>query len=298
MVDQHILRVLESLEESGLRKDTILVFASDHGEYGAAHSKMIEKWHSAYQEILHVPVLVSSPHINHRKDQPKQVDQLTSHIDLLPTLLGLANISESQQQDIKNQLAMDHYVCDFPGRDLSALIDPENKHCDENSDELSNRSLLFVTDDMITEPLPLDDDPHNKESWEQYTVYNAVIEELKKQQKFSQLDSGPVTQPAHVRSVRSGDWKLVKYCDPWSHKPVADQWELYNLNVDGNELCNLLVYNAEEFPTVIADDNIPKRLKMSREQIKDMAKELNVKLIQLELENLTPYPSAHPSSGN
>ena len=32
-----------------------------HGEYGAAHGMMIEKWYTAYQEALHVPVVVQFP---------------------------------------------------------------------------------------------------------------------------------------------------------------------------------------------------------------------------------------------
>ncbi|MFC3194027.1 sulfatase-like hydrolase/transferase [Marinicella sediminis] len=212
MVDRHILRVLEALESSGLRENTVLVFASDHGEYGAAHAKMMEKWHAAYQEVLHVPVLISSPSINPSKGHPERVDGLTSHIDLLPTLMGLANIDETRQSEIAQSLSKTHYVAPFPGIDLSPMI----QHPKKSAETLADRSLLFVTDDMITEPLPRDNDPHNQESWEQYKVYAASLAELKKQAEFKALCDGPVTQPAHVRAVRQGEWKLVRYCDPWS----------------------------------------------------------------------------------
>ena len=154
MVDRHILRVIESLEESGLRDNTILVFVSDHGEYGAAHSMMMEKWHSAYQEILHVPVLVSSPSINPDVKQAKTVDGLTSHIDLLPTLMGLANINEQQQKDIRKQLSKTHYVDKLPGIDLSEVIKTAGNEDYVSANpvpDLTDRSVLFVTDDMITE---------------------------------------------------------------------------------------------------------------------------------------------------
>ena len=296
MVDQHILRVLETLEETGLREETLLVFASDHGEFGASHSKMMEKWHSAYQEIVHVPVLVSSPKINHHLHKPKSIKQPTSHVDLLPTLLGLANISPEQQSQIKSQLAMNHYVTEFPGKDLSPLLTDKLNGNQEKLKDFDNRPLLFVTDDMITEPLPIDDDPHNDESWQQYAVFNNIVEKLRKQQQFSHLSSGPVQQPAHVRAVRWGDWKLIKYSDPWSLIPVDNQWELYNLASDGNEVCNLLVFDAKEFPTVI--EKPPLELNMTREEIKQKARALNTQLSRLELENLSPYPSAHPSLAN
>jgi arylsulfatase A-like enzyme len=291
MVDRHILRVLEALESSGLRDNTILVFASDHGEYGAAHSKMMEKWHAAYQEVLHVPVLFSSPNINTSQFEPRRVDGLTSHIDLLPTLLGLANISEQRQAEIRKTLSKTHNAAALPGMDLSSMI------TETNAAPLTDRAVLFVTDDMITEPLPKDDDPHNHESWEQYTVFQASLELLRQQPAFAALKAGPVTQPAHVRAVRQGDWKLVRYCDPWSHQPVADQWELYNLKADGNEAVNLLVYNASQFPTVISDADFPPGLDMTAAEVGTVAEALKEELTQLEAEHLHPYPSAHPSAG-
>jgi hypothetical protein len=91
MVDRHILSVLEALEAAGLRENTIVVFLSDHGEYGAAHSMMMEKWHAAYQESVAVPVLFSNPSLNPATDAPIPVKAQTSHVDMLPTLLGFAN---------------------------------------------------------------------------------------------------------------------------------------------------------------------------------------------------------------
>ena len=300
MVDKHILRVLETLEASGLRDNTIVVFASDHGEYGAAHSKMMEKWHAAYQETLHVPVLISSPQINPDQSQTKSVGELTSHIDLLPTLLGLANIDESQQQAIRQQLSLTHKVAELPGVDLSDIIRSAGNadfHA-ETLPDLRQRSVLFVTDDMITEPLPKDDDPHNQQSYDQYAVFLAAVEKLKASPAFSQLNSGPVIQPCHVRAVRSGPWKLVRYCDPWSNQPKPDQWELYNLSVDGNEASNLLVYNADTFPTLIPEANFPAGLNLSPTELAEIANSLREELTRLEYEQLSPYPSAYPTAGS
>ena len=61
VVDVHIHAVLTALEESGQAGNTIVVFLADHGEYGAAHGMMLEKWYTAYQEAVHVPVVVRFP---------------------------------------------------------------------------------------------------------------------------------------------------------------------------------------------------------------------------------------------
>ena len=105
-----------------------------------------------------------------------------------------------------------------------------------------------------------------------------------------------MTQPAHVRAIRQGDWKLVRYCDPWSKKPVADEWELYNLAADGNEATNLLIYNASQFPTVIDESKFPHKLQMNTAAVAIVALDLRTELIRLEQQNLTPYPSAHANS--
>ncbi len=299
MVGRHILRVLEALEESGLRKETIVVFISDHGEYGAAHSMMMEKWHTGYQEMMHVPMLVSSPLINLNQFACVAIDGLTSHIDLLPTILGLAHVSEKQRNGIFTQLSKTHQVAALPGLDLSSNIRKaghESYECDDAElHNLKERSVLFATDDMITEPLPKDDDPHNINSWESCDVYASTVEYLCTQTKilhlqFPHLSPGPVLQPAHVRALRSGDWKLVQYCDPWSEKPVPEQWEMHNLKVDPNETTNLLIYK-DKFPNAIPEKELPDGLNMSRQELEDIAIVLRAELVKLESELLPPTPA-------
>lgn len=300
MVDRHILRVLQTLEEAGLRDDTVVVFASDHGEYGASHGMMIEKWHGAYQETLHVPFLVSSPHYNANRDVPVAIDALTSHIDILPTLLGIAGASEEQIVRARRNLSKTHTAAPLPGANLAPVIAAGGGSV-VGPDGKARNGVLFATDDLITEPLPRDDDPHNVNSQEQYAVFCAAVELLRTPPDRSpiphrylpDLTPGPVCQPAHVRALRSGDWKLVRYCDPWSENPVPDQWELYNLALDPIENVNLVVYYGE-YPTPIAATALPAGL--SQEAVVFNATSLRQELQRQEAALLSPYPSAHPSS--
>ncbi|MFZ5637116.1 MAG: sulfatase-like hydrolase/transferase [Pseudomonadota bacterium] len=299
MVDRHILRVLQTLEESGLRESTVVVFASDHGEFGAAHGMQIEKWHGAYQEAVHVPLLVSSPRFNASRDVPVAVTSQTSHIDVLPTLLRLARATDHEIERARRNLSKTHSAAPLPGADLVPVIRAGGGPV-VGPDGRERTGVLFVTDDMITEPLPRDDDPHNQQSWQQYAVFSATVELLRSPQgdggpphrSLPALAPGAVQQPAHVRALRSGDWKLVRFCDPWSERPVPDQWELYNLAVDPVEYVNLLVYDGA-FPTVIA--NLPGGL--SAEQVEAVARELREEMRRQEAELLSPYPGPHPSAG-
>lgn len=301
MVDRHILRVLEALDTAGLRDDTIVVFASDHGEYGAAHSMMMEKWHTAYQEAVGVPVLLSHPKLINASSQPEAVKAQTSHIDLLPTLLAYAGIDAEQREAIRRDLSLSHCAAPLPGADLRPVIErgcgpvstPEGKQ---------RTGVMFVTDDMITEPLPRDDDAHNVQSWEQYEVFCRTVEYLRREPQrgtdkpyLPGLTPGPVVQPCHVRALRSGPWKLVRYCDPWSKRPVADEWELYNLDLDTSEQCNLLVFDAQ-FPTIIAEDRLPAKLQGEREQLAAQAQQMRAELALQERMYLSAYPSEHPTA--
>jgi len=301
MVDRHILRVLEALDASGLRDDTLVVFASDHGEYGGSHSMMMEKWHSAYQEVIHVPVLFSHRRFN-RSDTPVAIEAQTSHIDLLPTLLGLAGVDQRAREAIRRKLALSHRAAPLPGADLTAIV-RHGGGAVIGPDGRERKAILFATDDMIAEPLPVDDDPHNDYSWKQFEVFCATIERLRSPPEghdghpyLPDLHPGPIVQPCHIRALRSGPWKLVRYCDPWSSKPVADEWELYQLDVDPAELTNLVVHSGD-FPTVIAADSLPAGLDMSPQQVAETARRLQRELARLEAELLSPYPSAHPSAG-
>lgn len=255
MVDGHIRSVLDALDESGQRDDTIVVFMADHGEYGAAHHYMIEKWHTAYQETLHVPVVIQSARINPEPGM-RQIDALTSHIDIVPTLLGLAGLGEDEIARIGEELRRSRPVPAFPGADLSAVIRGEAAQPRE-ADGREREGVLFVTDDEITERLRGDRDPHQARAEQEFEIFLGMVEAVREGSSglphkgpVPRLAPGPVRQPNHVRCVRSGEWKLVRYWDP--NGIEADQWELYDLEHDGCENTNLLVTDGR-FPTPIAE---------------------------------------------
>lgn len=255
LVDGHIRRVLDALDESGQRDNTIVVFMADHGEYGAAHGYMIEKWHTAYQEALHVPVVIQSAQINPYADM-RQIDALTSHVDIVPTLLGLAGVGDLEVARIRHELRRTRPVPPFPGVDLSPVIHGREKVPKER-DGTPREGILFATDDEITERLHAHGDPHQIHSDREFKVFLEMVDAVRNGTSpvphngpVERLAPGPVCQPNHVRCVRSGDWKLVRYWDP--NGTVADEWELYDLDRDGCELTNLLVADGA-FPTPITD---------------------------------------------
>ncbi|HEX8830597.1 MAG TPA: sulfatase-like hydrolase/transferase, partial [Longimicrobium sp.] len=84
--DEYLVRVLNTLEATGLRDDTVVIRTSDHGEMGLAHGGMRQKNFNAYDESLRVPLVFSNRRL-FRKG--RETDALVSHVDFLPTLASL-----------------------------------------------------------------------------------------------------------------------------------------------------------------------------------------------------------------
>ncbi len=60
VVDKHVAKVLDALEETGLADSTIVLRLADHGEGGLSHG-MREKAYTAYEEMIHIPLIVHNP---------------------------------------------------------------------------------------------------------------------------------------------------------------------------------------------------------------------------------------------
>lgn len=110
LVDYAVGRILWALEATGQADNTIVVFTSDHGEMGGAHS-LIQK-SVFYEEALRVPMLLRVPF---RQSRQIAVGPPVSHIDLVPTLLELMGARERP---------------DLPGESWSALLEGRRRRED------------------------------------------------------------------------------------------------------------------------------------------------------------------------
>jgi choline-sulfatase len=86
-VDRQVGIVLDALRESGLERDTVVIFTSDHGDHDGEHRLTMKR--SFYEAAAHVPLLVRWP----GRVPAGHVDAghlINNGIDLLPTLCDLA----------------------------------------------------------------------------------------------------------------------------------------------------------------------------------------------------------------
>jgi arylsulfatase A-like enzyme len=140
--DRNVKRILDALDDTDLADNTIVVFTSDHGDYVGAHG-LFQKWYTSYQEAIHVPLIVRLPPRMHTPLRGKQIHVVTSHLDLLPTMLGLVNANTNYIQSLMRKTFSE--VRPLVGRDLTRLIYNKKEH---NIGEFGSPQL-FMTDDNV-----------------------------------------------------------------------------------------------------------------------------------------------------
>lgn len=252
-VDQHIGTVINELTGArDMYRDTIVIYLSDHGDVLGAHGGMFQKWHNAYDEMMRVPFIFHNPVLF---DRFQQSDMLTSHADLIPTLLGLAGLDELT---VARELRKTHtQVRRLVGRDLSDVLLGES-----DGGPLDRQAVYFMTDDQIfrgaqavsvtgntyqpvAQPASVETvvaylptgPGGTKQRWK-YSRYfdNSDFWSDPGVQDVQTFIPGPVNQPGNRPAVTT-----VKTMNPTDGEigPAPDQFEMYNVTADPGELSNL-----------------------------------------------------------
>ncbi|UOF88738.1 sulfatase-like hydrolase/transferase [Fodinisporobacter ferrooxydans] len=89
LVDQNIGRILETLDELCLRENTVVIFASDHGDLLGDHG-LFFKGPFLYEGLVRVPFIWSFPK---EFNVGVGTKSLVSLVDFAPTILDIAGIS-------------------------------------------------------------------------------------------------------------------------------------------------------------------------------------------------------------
>ena len=106
--DTSLQQIIDALDEEDLWKNTIVILTADHGEMGGSHGGLRGKGPFAYEENSKVPFIIVHP------DYPAGTSEvLTSHLDLLPTMIGLTGLPEAQRKEAAKGL---------PGHDFSSTL--------------------------------------------------------------------------------------------------------------------------------------------------------------------------------
>ncbi len=135
-VDRHLGRILRTLHSRPeVAANTVVLFTSDHGEYGAAHG-LRGKGAGVYEEAIRVPLIVKDLRGTLTRAPERPRGQLTSSVDVAPLLLSIATGSGDWRRD-------SHYSQIAERLDVAAILaDPSAP---------GREYALHATDEIVTE---------------------------------------------------------------------------------------------------------------------------------------------------
>jgi arylsulfatase A-like enzyme len=135
-VDRHVGYVLDTLDSRPeVAANTVIVFTSDHGEYGASHG-LRGKGAGAYDEAIRVPLIVKDRRGVLTSAPQRLRTQLTSSVDVAALLLTIGSGSNDWRND-------SHYSQIARRADLARILaEPEAAGRDY---------ALYATDETVTE---------------------------------------------------------------------------------------------------------------------------------------------------
>ena len=99
MMDALFGDVLETLDATGQAEDTLVLFLSDHGEYGGAHG-LYMKGVPAFREAYHVPCIARWP--RGMVDPRRVADAFITHTDFAATFRDLAGLHGLDEPDSRS----------------------------------------------------------------------------------------------------------------------------------------------------------------------------------------------------
>jgi choline-sulfatase len=225
VVDAQIGRLLDALgdpaDPGSLRSRTVIFRCADHGEMGLSHGGLRQKAFNAYEETIHIPLVVSNPILF---PKPAQTDALASLIDLVPTIATIAGADPGGTAD-----------GGVRGRDLSSIlaerITPEGERLKAAEIDLDRLVDHSAPAQSVQEEIHFTYDDH---------------------QAATALQNVP-GQPNRIRAVRTGTHKFAIYFDPDGNAPT--EYEMYDLERDPDERHNLVDRISGE-PLILGDRRV------------------------------------------
>jgi arylsulfatase A-like enzyme len=134
-VDAQVNQILNALANTSGANNTIVVFSSDHGDYGGSHG-LHRKGGAAYDEALRVPLYVSIPGM-----APGSRSQLCSSVDFFGLVSDLATGGSGQWSGAYPDLARRESIYNF-------LVNPNLPEQRRISTTLGLPYVLHTTDEV------------------------------------------------------------------------------------------------------------------------------------------------------
>ena len=232
-IDDNMAKLNKFLRDEGLEENTILIYMTDNGPSGSVMKKTdaydaglkgfkAQRWEGGHR----VPLLMRWP--NGKLDAGKSIDQLTAHLDVLPTLIDLCDLSapkvEFDGNSIRDLIYTDGSKWD--NRTLvvesQRVLDPEKwreSSVMNGQWRLINGEELY---DLSTDPKQASDvaDKNPEVMSSLKATYDRFWDDVSKEHNLNTniiigADEAPVV------ALTSHDW-LIDRLPPWNQKHILE----------------------------------------------------------------------------
>jgi arylsulfatase A-like enzyme len=275
LVDHEFGRVLDALDRLDLAKDTVVVFTGDHGEMNAAH-RMTQKGAIHFDEAAIVNLTVRVP----GGPRGKRTAAVGSHLDLAPTLLEFAGLTEAEIRERYPHLK---------GRSLrSAILDPSSDG-PRGSGRAVGDGALFCWDGLHS----LDKDWAISGALQSLTNMGVEqadpgVDPLERQRSQLQAAGWEYGAPdfrkrTFFRAVVDGRYKLVRWFSPEGYGNPATYEELY-------ATADVTLHDLVDDPGELENLGDPEYPRHDRALVERMLAKLHA-LVEQEIgEDRAPFP--------
>ena len=208
-IDDQIKLLFETLDDLGIKENSIIIVTSDHGEDLYQHNYYFYHSGSVYSSSLHVPFIIKLPY---QRMENKKIDDIVQGIDIAPTILDLLDIP-----------IPDH----FEGQTLKPLILSESPVTDSGVaySEWGNKILTIRTDRYRYvynptgfHPHPIAEVPEIAYPIDEEELYDVMADPLESNNRVSEK-----SQTAQDMLKKLSDWK---YFETWLSSEIDTEQKI------------------------------------------------------------------------
>jgi arylsulfatase len=211
LVDAQFLKILEAMDRENLWENTIVIFTGDHGEMNGAH-RMTQKGGIHFDEAAVVNLTVCVP----GGPEGKRTQAIGSHLDLAPTLLEFAGLSEEEISKRYPQLK---------GRSLkNAILHPDHPG-PRGSVDVPGAGALYAWDGLHA----LDNNWSSSGALRELMDLPAAADRKEYMKYTGEKHGSPdFRKRTFFRAVVDGQYKLVRWFCPEEYGNPYTLEELYS----------------------------------------------------------------------
>lgn len=171
-IDHQIGRFLNAMQEYGVYENTVILFASDHGEMLGDHNRYRKSM--PYEGSAKIPFILSDPGNNLNLERGTTADDVVEIRDIMPTLLEAADLDVPDSVDGENVIPL----CQGSGGEWRDYIHGEHVYGKKSFHYVTDGSEKYIWFSQTGEEqfFDLKNDPHEKHNLIENNHYKERIQ--------------------------------------------------------------------------------------------------------------------------